>query len=188
MVIQKNQTDGDNSPIFNNTGDAYQQVFISNNQTINPFNLRKVIGFIEIELESENIISDPHSINIEDDLKRINIEEKNRVNKLEDENSNLYFENIIESSIYFKSIKEILSNPRNKDIKKSYNNIRKTIRNKIPEIKEEQVFFYQVLNEVIDRFLNSNDPILLENEEMVSVIIHFMYYICHIGENNVETR
>ncbi|PTY86950.1 ABC-three component system protein, partial [Heyndrickxia sporothermodurans] len=73
---------------------------------------------------------------------------------------------------------------------KSYNNIKKTINNKIPIIKREKNYFSKVLNDIIDRFLNSNDIDLLENEEMVSVVIHFMYYICHIGENgdnNAET-
>lgn len=105
---------------------------------------------------------------------------------MEEDQSTSYFKNIIESSIYFKNIKDILSNPRNRDLKKSYNNIKKTINNKIPDIKREKAYFCEVLNEIIDRFINSNDMAILENEEMVSIIIHFMYYICHIGENIAE--
>ncbi|KAB7666913.1 MULTISPECIES: ABC-three component system protein [Bacillus] len=183
-MIERNHTLGPNSPIYNNSGDVNLNLFSYKNEVINPYNLKKIIEFLERELDGEIELS--QSLDNDDDLKRIDIIEKNLLNKLEDEQSNVYFRNIIESSIYFKSIKDILSNPRNRSLKKSYNNIKKTINNKIPDIKREKIFFYEVLNEIIDRFINTNDAAILDNEEMVSIIIHFMYYICHIGENIAE--
>lgn len=185
MRINKNITYGNGSPVFNNDGDVDVIIYYPRSEVINPYNLRKVIEFLEHELQ-EDILTN-NAIEDDDDLKRINIVKKNKVNRLEEEGCTDYFERIIESSIYFKTIKDILSDPRNKSLKKSYNNIRKTINNKIPDIKRDKKYFSQVLNEIIDRFLNSNDIKILENEEMVSIIIHFMYYICHIGDNHVET-
>lgn len=190
MTRGKNITKGDNSPIYNNQGDVYNQEFLYMKvDIINPYNLKKVIDFLELELKDDLDLN--QGIEDDDGLKRINIAEKNSINKLEEEGCYDYNNVIIESSIYFKTIKEILSGPRNKELKKSYNNIKKTIIRKIPEIKREKEFFSEVINAIIDRFINSNDIEILENEEMVSVIIHFMYYICHIGENgddDVETR
>lgn len=189
MKGSKNATKGDHSPVYNNDGDVYnQKVVYMRDDVINPYNLKKVIDFLEVELENE--IDPNQGIEDDDGLKRINIVEKNLINKLEEEGCYDYNNVIIESSIYFKTIKDILSDPRNKKLKKSYNNIKKTIIRKIPEIKREKEFFSEVINDIIDRFLNSNDIKVLENEEMVSVVIHFMYYICHIGKNgddNVET-
>ena len=183
-MIERNETKGNNSPIYGNDGDVIQNFFQLKSEVINPYNLKKVLLFLERELQEE--IAPTSTINDDEDLKRINIIEKNKLNRLEQESNNDYLKNIIESSMYFKSIKDILSNPRNRSLKKSYNNIKKTINNKIPDIKREKSYFFEVLNEVIDRFLNSNDSEILENEEMVSVIIHFMYYICHIGENDAQ--
>lgn len=189
MNRSKSSTIGDHSPIFNNDGDVYQQNIIHmRSEAINPYNLRKVIDFLELELEGD--IDSNQGVEDDEGLKRINIVAKNIINNLEEEGCNDYNKVIIESSIYFKVIKNILSDPRNKKLKKSYNNIKKTINRKIPEIKREKHFFSEVLNDIIDRFLISNDIEILENEEMVSVVIHFMYYICHIGENgddNAET-
>ncbi|WP_341962874.1 hypothetical protein NM897_05975 [Planococcus maritimus] len=185
MKVSRNSTSGDQSPIFNNTGHVYQQNFTYlKSDVINPYNLKKLIDFLEKELEDE--IEPNHTIEDDDGLKRINIFKKNKINKLEEEDCEDYNKVLIESSKYFKTIKDILANPRNKQLKKSYNNIKKTINTKIPEIKREKKFFSQIINDIIDRFLNSNDIEILENEEMVSVIIHFMYYICHIGENGEE--
>ncbi|MCW1928365.1 ABC-three component system protein [Bhargavaea beijingensis] len=181
------KTWGDNSPVFNNEGNVYQNVIHLRSDIINPYNLKKVIEFLEFELEDELEFNQ----RVHDDgLKRINIAAKNQINNLEEEGCNDYNAVIIESSIYFITIKDILSDPRNKALRKSYNNVKKTINNKIPIIKREKEYFSEVLNDVIDRFLNSNDIDILENEEMVSVVIHFMYYMCHIGENgddNAET-
>lgn len=189
MTRSKTTTSGDYSPVFNNDGNVYQQNVIHlRSDVINPYNLKKVIDFLEFELEDE--LEANQRVQDDDGLKRINIAAKNEINNLEEEGCYDYNSVIIESSIYFKTIKDILSDPRNKVLRKSYNNIKKTINNKIPIIKREKTYFSEVLNDIIDRFLNSNDIDLLENEEMVSVVIHFMYYICHIGENgdnNAET-
>ncbi|MDR0143704.1 ABC-three component system protein [Bacillus sp. JHAA] len=189
MTGSKNNTRGDHSPVYNNQGNVYNQKIIHlRSDIINPYNLKKIIDFLELELEDE--LEPNQGVEDDDGLKRINIGAKNLINNLEEEGCNDYNNIIIESSIYFKTIKDILSDPRNKKLKKSYNNIKKTINRKIPEIKREKEFFSEVINDIIDRFLNSNDIEILENEELVSVIIHFMYYICHIGENggsNAET-
>jgi hypothetical protein len=185
LIGGKNSTVGPNSPIFANSGDVHQHVFHLKSEVINPYNLKKVIEFLENELQEELLAN--QSVQDDNDLKRIDIVKKNSINKLEEKGSRDYFDNIIESSIYFKSIKDFLSNPRNKKFKKSYNNIKKTINNKVPDIKRRKEHFSEVLNEIIDRFFNNNDEEIMENEELVSVIIHFMYYICHIGDKNVET-
>ena len=164
-MIERNETKGNNSPIYGNDGDVIQNFFQLKSEVINPYNLKKVLLFLESELQEE--IAPTSTINDDEDLKRINIIEKNKLNRLEQESNNDYLKNIIESSMYFKSIKDILSNPRNRSLKKSYNNIKKTINNKIPDIKRGKSYFFEVLNEV-------------------SVIIHFMYYICHIGENDAQ--
>ncbi|MFC0561940.1 ABC-three component system protein [Halalkalibacter alkalisediminis] len=187
--MSRSSTSGDHSPVYNNDGHVYQQNIIHmRSDAINPYNLKKVIDFLELELEDE--LEPNRRVEDDDGLKRIDIIAKNVMNNLEEEGCSDYNNNIIESSIYFKTIKDILSAPRNKGLRKSYNNIKKTINNKIPDIKREKNYFSEVLNDIIDRFLNSNDIEILENEEMVSVVIHFMYYICHIGENggnNAET-
>ncbi|MDE5415469.1 ABC-three component system protein [Alkalihalobacterium chitinilyticum] len=189
MTGSRNTTKGDHSPVYNNDGNVYNQnVIHMRSDAINPYNLKKVIDFLELELEDD--IEPNQGVEDDDGLKRINIVAKNIINNLEEEGCNDYNNVIIESSIYFKTIKDILSDPRNKKLRKSYSNIKKTINRKIPEIKREKEFFSEVINDIIDRFLNSNDIEILENEEMVSVVVHFMYYICHIGENggnNAET-
>ncbi|WP_077358964.1 ABC-three component system protein [Virgibacillus halodenitrificans] len=189
MTGSKNTTKGDHSPVYSNHGNVYNQNVINmRSDVINPYNLKKVIDFLELELEDE--IEPNQAVEDDDGLKRINIVAKNTINNLEEEGCNDYNKVIIESSIYFKTIKDILADPRNKELKRSYNNIKKTINRKIPEIKREKEFFSEVINDIIDRFLNSNDIEILENEETVSVVIHFMYYICHIGVNgddNAET-
>ncbi|WP_138420901.1 ABC-three component system protein [Aquibacillus sediminis] len=185
MIGGKNSTAGPNSPIFANQGDVYQQVLHLKSETINPYNLKKVIEFLENELQED--IPSNQLIQDDEDLKRINIVNKNYINNLEQEGSTDYFDIIIESSIYFKSIKDVLSNPRNNKLRKSYNNIKKTINNKIPDIKRRKEYFSEVLNEIIDRFFNSNDETIMENEELVSVIVHFMYFICHVGDNDAKT-
>ncbi|MGJ9385914.1 ABC-three component system protein [Salipaludibacillus sp. CF4.18] len=182
MTTGKSTTRGEQSPIYNNDGDVIQHNFFnSRGDVINPYNLKKVIDFLELELEDE--LEFKQNVEDDDGLKRINIVAKNIINKLEEDGCKDYNNVIIESSIYFKTIKDILSDPRNKKLRKSYSNIKKTINRKIPEIKRGKYFFSEVLNDIIDRFLNSNDIEILENEETVSVVVHFMYYICHIGEN-----
>lgn len=113
-MIERNHTLGPNSPIYNNSGDVNLNLFSYKNEVINPYNLKKIIEFLERELDGEIELS--QSLDNDDDLKRIDIIEKNLLNKLEDEQSNVYFKNIIESSIYFKSIKDILSNPCDRQV------------------------------------------------------------------------
>lgn len=73
-MIERNQTLGDNSPIYRNQGDVHLNQFFYKNEVINPYNLKKVIKFLEHELEEEIEIN--QSFDEDNDLKRINIVEK----------------------------------------------------------------------------------------------------------------
>lgn len=171
------QTHGDGSPIFHNEGDATLNVIFPQ-KVINPYNLKKVLAAIEEQLKDEPDLG----VAIDEELSRIDILRKNRINRLEDEGIDTYHGTIQESSIYFAEIKEIISAPGNSKIKRSYNNILKTLKGKIALLVNEKDYFSQVMDELIHRLLMNDDDELLENEDLVTIVIHFMYYICHIGE------
>lgn len=176
------RTNGPNSPIYANGGDVITH--IAKRDIINPFNLKKVILFLEAEItDEERVLSSLLDLPEDDDLIRIDINKKNELNLLESEGRTYYFETIIDSSMYFTTIRDMLAEPRNADLKKAYNNIKKTIQGKVAILRQNQDYFCGILDEIINRFINSDDECVLENEGMVTIIIHFMYYICHIGEH-----
>ncbi|PTY86878.1 hypothetical protein, partial [Heyndrickxia sporothermodurans] len=84
MTRSKTTTSGDYSPVFNNDGNVYQQNVIHlRSDVINPYNLKKVIDFLEFELEDE--LEANQRVQDDDGLKRINIAAKNEINNLEEE-------------------------------------------------------------------------------------------------------
>lgn len=189
-MIKKYNTNGDNSPILDNSPNSIVNINnIEPNKIFNPHNLKKVILFLDRNIDI--ILSDlkernkGEKNNIRDIVKlyRDDFETKNKKNNL----TNEYAKNIINNSIFFNDISNFLSEPRNKKISKAYNHIVITIRNYIPSLKSEHNEFDDVLNEIIERFFASNDIDVLENEAWVSILVHFMYYICDVGDINVDS-
>lgn len=170
---------GNQSPALSGNGTVNLTYNTIERARINPYNLAKVIKYLD-----DNLSLQEKQIRLGDDdkLARVDIESKNRVNNLEPNNVFDYSQVIIDSSIYFPMIRGLIGDPRNVELSRAYNNIRKSIAIKIPIMKRDNEYFSDILNIIIEGFIAANDEILLENEELVVVMIHFMYYLCDIGE------
>ena len=139
----------------------------------NENDLKKIIlAFSKCDLKKSNLPEIPQSRNIE---------KKNEINRL----SKDYFNNAIKKNLtYFNQIKEFLENPINENYLNKY-------QNTIDDINEEMIIYrddYDKFEEVINhlyKFILSNASDLDNKRSLIRLFLHYMYYNCDIGKNEI---
>jgi len=110
------------------------------------------------------------------------IERKNELNKL----SKDYFDDVIKKNMtYFDQIKTFFSDPNNKELLNKYENTIDDLNEEITihrdEYKKFEIILYHLYKIVLTRF-----PELKSKRALVRVFLHYMYYNCDIGKNEIK--
>lgn len=104
-------------------------------------------------------------------------EKKNELNKL----SESYFQHMKENSLsYFDQIHTFLSDPKNKDCKKWYDNTVAELQSKITAKRDEFAEFDHIFNYIFDYLIDRHDD-LKQHRKLVLVFLHYMYFNCDLG-------
>jgi len=109
------------------------------------------------------------------------IKKKNELNKL----SKNYFDDVIKKNMpYFEQIRNFLSEPNNKELLNKYENTIDDLNEEITIHRDEYEKFEMILNHlykiVLSKFSDLNSK-----RALVRVFLHYMYYNCDIGKNEI---
>jgi len=109
---------------------------------------------------------------------RIPISEKNYLNKL----SQNYFNNIFKKSMNdFTKIEIFIKDPKNKEIKNSYDNTIDDIQSKIIVKRDEFDTFEKIIEYLYDYVFHNNLEELKKDRRLIRTFLHYMYFHCDIG-------
>jgi len=109
------------------------------------------------------------------------IEKKNELNRL----SKNYFDNVIKKNMpYFEQIRNFLSEPNNKELLNKYENTIDDLNEEITINRDEYEKFEMILNHLY-KIVLSKFPELNSKRALIRVFLHYMYYNCDIGKNEI---
>jgi len=112
------------------------------------------------------------------------IEHKNEVNGLTAE----YFEMIVDKHLpYFQRIRDFLSDPKNIEYLDMYNSTVHDLQFATVAARSEYRTFDQVLQQVYALVIKKCGDAIRPVRHLALVFLHYMYYNCDIGENDVKT-
>lgn len=114
-------------------------------------------------------------------IQRTSFSDKNILNKL----SEGYIKLIQQNSLpFFEQLSAFLSRPENLEVKNTYLNVVTDLQQVILVKRSDFVYFDEIFNVIQERF-KAKSPDLVKNRRKLQILLHFMYFQCDIGENNV---
>ncbi len=132
-----------------------------------------VVAFSEAKISKENLRA------MQNDFTIIPIEKKNKLNSLGKE----YFDNVLKKSYSdFEKIKSFLTDPKNEEYKKKFDNTVCDLQAKIFLNRDEFHAFEGIIEYLYDYMLDSKKPKLLSNRPLLRIFLHYMYANCFIGK------
>jgi len=131
-----------------------------------------VLAFCEINFDNDDIKK------IQRKNSRIPIEEKNDLNSM----SQIYFNNVFKKSMKeFSLIEVFFKDPKNRKLKKKYDNTIDDIQEKIFVKRDDFNTFDEILVYLSDYIFNSHIQTLRDDRRFIRVFLHYMYFHCDIG-------
>ncbi|EIJ0935067.1 ABC-three component system protein [Vibrio cholerae] len=144
---------------------------------IEPDELADVIICIKNEITNINELVNSKPEKTIENIKRTSLEKKNRINNL-----NSSYSKIIENKmIAFNEISDFLSRPENSEYQEKYLECKSELDEKIRAIKKPEHEFNYIIERIYDLII-SRDQDCKTNKRLTKLMLHYMYYICDIGE------
>ncbi|WP_071891372.1 ABC-three component system protein [Hymenobacter sp. PAMC 26628] len=104
--------------------------------------------------------------------------EKNKINNLD----KYYYEIIRRNSLeYFAQIDDFLGDPINIQYALAYENFAAELGNKVEIRRDDFNNFKEVFGFLYDKIFNDNESELSKHRALIWVVLHHLYYNCHIG-------
>lgn len=144
---------------------------------IEPDELAEVIIQIKNEIKNINDLANGQSSKTIQEIKRTPLKDKNRINNLSQS-----YSDIIEGKIIaFEEIQDFLSRPENYEYQEKYLDCKVELDEKIRSIKKPGHEFNHILEKIYDLII-SRDQDCKANKRLTKLMIHYMYYMCDIGD------
>lgn len=145
---------------------------------IEPDELAYVILRIKSEIHNINELEKTKPKKSDSGIKRISLKNKNIINNL-----NSDYSSIIEGKmIAFDEITDFLARPENSEYQEKYLECKSELDEKIRAIKKPEHEFNIVIEKVYDLII-ARDSDCKTNKRLTKLMLHYMYYICDIGNN-----
>lgn len=148
---------------------------------IEPDELADVILQIKDEISNINELARAKPSKSSSEIKRISLEKKNKINNL-----NSSYSDIIEGKmIAFDEITDFLARPENSGYQEKYLECKAELDEKIRAIKKPKHEFNYIIEKVYDLII-ARDQDCKTNKRLTKLMLHYMYYICDIGDTEKE--
>jgi hypothetical protein len=150
---------------------------------IEPDELAEIILKIKSEISNINELARQSSDKSNNEIKRVSLKNKNKINNL-----NLNYSDIIEGKmIAFYEISDFLSRPENISSQEKYRECSVELDEKIRAIKKPEHEYNYIIEKIYDLVI-SRDQDCKTNKRLTKLMIHYMYYMCDIGETEKESE
>ena len=144
---------------------------------IEPDELADIIIQIKTEISNIYDLSKIKPSKLKSDIERVCLKKKNKINNL-----NSSYSDIIEGKmVAFDEITDFLSRPENSEYQDKYLECTIELDEKIRAMKKPEHEFNYIIEKIYDLII-ARDQDCKTNKKLTKLMLHYMYYICNIGD------